>query len=65
MSLPDYNDLHRAYEQERDRELERLPKCSECDEAIQEETCFRFDDELICEKCLKANHRVWTDDYIF
>ena len=65
MSLPDYHDLWRAHEREREKELERLPVCCECDEPIQEETCFQFNGELVCEKCLRENHRVWTDDYIF
>lgn len=65
MRLPDYHDLWRAHEREREKALERLPKCDECDKPIQEETCFQFNGELVCEKCLRENHRVWTDDYIF
>ncbi len=65
MSLPDYHDLFRNHEREREKDLERLPVCCECDKPIQEETCFQFNGELVCEKCLRENHRVWTDDYIF
>lgn len=65
MSLPDYHDLWRAHEREREKELERLPVCCECDEPIQDEVCFEFDGELICLECLKENHKKHTDDYIF
>lgn len=63
--IPDYHDLFKANERERERALELLPVCCECDKPIQEETCFQFNGELVCEKCLRENHRVWTDDYIF
>lgn len=47
-----------------EKELEKLPKCSECDEPIQEDCCYEFNDELICETCLRDYHRVDTDKYI-
>lgn len=46
------------------REIKRLPVCSECDEPIQDEHCYEFNDELICEQCLCHNHRKYVDDYI-
>lgn len=46
------------------RSLQRLPVCSECGEPIQDEHCFEFNDELICEQCLNQNHRKYVDDYI-
>lgn len=64
MSLPDYHDLFRNHEREREKELERLPKCDECGEVIQSDICFEFNDCYICERCLKENHRKWVDDLI-
>jgi formylmethanofuran dehydrogenase subunit E len=52
------------YEAEQARMLERLPKCSECGEPIQDEDCYEFNDELICEECLKDNHRKQVEDLI-
>ena len=52
------------YFAEQEAELNRLPRCSECDEPIQSEICFEFNDELICPDCLSRNHRKWVDDYI-
>lgn len=49
---------------EEERELARLPRCSECDHPIQGEECWEFNGELICEECLKDNHRKWVDDYV-
>lgn len=63
MRLPDYHDLWRAHDRAQAEKLERLPKCSECGHPIQSEECYEFDDGLICPRCLKENHRVWTDDY--
>ena len=63
MRIPDYNDLYNGYQAEQDRQLERLPRCSECDEPIQTEYCFEFNGELICEHCLKE-HRKFTEDYV-
>lgn len=45
-------------------ELDKLPRCCECDEPIQTEHCFEVNDELICPKCLDSNHRKWVDDYV-
>ena len=53
-------DFHR-YDAEKQARLERLPRCSECDEYIQSETCYRINDELICEDCID-NYKVYVDD---
>ena len=45
-------------------ELNRLPRCSECDEPIQSETCYEINGELICEECLENNHKKWVEDLI-
>lgn len=41
-----------------------LPRCCECDEAIQDEHCYEINGELICEQCLNENHRKFTTDFI-
>lgn len=55
---------YRAYCREQDRQLDKLPKCSECDEPIQSDECYEFNGELICPDCLKTYHRKWVDDYV-
>ncbi len=46
------------------KELSRLPVCVECDEPIQDEYCFEINGELVCIRCLRDNHRKFTDDYV-
>lgn len=52
------------HDAEQQRELDRLPRCAECDEPIQTEHCFEINDELICPECLMTNHRKWVEDYV-
>ena len=42
---------------EQDAMLDKLPRCSECDEPIQDEYCFEVNGELICDGCMHNNHR--------
>lgn len=55
--IPDNYDLWEQHESEKDMWLQRLPKCSECGEAIQDEYAYYINDEWICEDCLKDNYR--------
>lgn len=57
------SDFHR-YDAEREAELRRLPRCSECGETIQAEECYEINDELICPDCMEGNHKKSTDVYI-
>lgn len=52
------------HDAEQQAELDRLPKCCECDQPIQTEKCYEFNDELICPECLEDNHRKWVEDCI-
>ena len=52
------------YDADREKQLEKLPRCSECDEPIQDDSCYEINDELICEDCMDGNHRKWVDDYV-
>lgn len=52
------------YDSEQEKQLSRLPKCSECRERIQDDEYYEIDRKLICPDCLIENHRFWTCDYI-
>lgn len=52
------------FDAEQTKELERLPRCSECDQPIQGEECWEFNGELICEECLNDNHRKSVEDFL-
>lgn len=52
------------YDAEQVAELEKLPRCSECDEPIQTEKCYEFNGELICQECLENYHEKDTEDYV-
>lgn len=43
------------------RFLNKLPKCDECGEPIQDDECYEINDEYICPECLKNNHRRWVE----
>lgn len=55
---------YERYDAQRCAELERLPICSECGEPIHSDRYYDFNDELICENCLRDNHMNWVDDYL-
>lgn len=56
-------DLDR-YLAEQDRELEKLPKCADCGEPIQDDHFYLINDEPICPNCLDSNYRKDTEDYV-
>lgn len=58
--VSDYN----RYQEEQEKQLQKLPKCSHCCEHIQDEHLYEINDELICEECLKDNFRKNVEDYI-
>lgn len=51
-----------AWEAEQAREMERLPRCSECGERILDDFCYQINDEIICEECMQDNYRKATSD---
>lgn len=61
--IPDAYDMWARHDAEQEAELQKLPKCSECGEAIQTDECYEFDGSLICPRCLVRNHRKWVDEY--
>lgn len=55
---------HYRYEDEREKELRRMPRCSECNNPIQEDILFEWNGKLICPECTMTNHRKYTEDYM-
>ena len=53
--------LRRDVKQE--RKLQKLPKCWDCDEPIQQEEFYLINDVPVCEDCLKY-YRKRTEDYV-
>ena len=47
----------RRHDAQQEAKLERLPRCSECGEPIQDDYAYCINDEWICERCLDANYR--------
>ena len=56
-------DFHR-HDARQERELARLPKCSDCTKRIQDDEFYIIQEIIYCPNCLNKNFRVWTDDYI-
>lgn len=40
------------YSAQQEKQLEQLPKCSQCGEPIQQEDAVCFNDKYICDRCL-------------
>lgn len=49
------------YERAQAQALAKLPRCSECDEPIQDDFCYEINGEIICEECLKEYRRRTED----
>ena len=50
------------YDAKMEESLGRLPVCIECEEPIQSDNCYEFDEGYICEDCLDQNHKRWTEN---
>ena len=55
--ISDFN----RHQEDMDRQLEERPRCSQCDEPIQEDFCFEINGEAICIGCME-NFRKYTTD---
>lgn len=51
------------HDREQAKELEKLPVCEICGEAIQDEHLYLINDEFICPACLERDFRKRTEDY--
>lgn len=52
------------YFAEQDRQLDKLPRCCECDEPIQDTQCYEINGEYICDDYMVDNHRKWVSDIV-
>ena len=43
---------YEAWDSEQQKILDKLPRCSECDEPIRDEYAFYINDDWICEECM-------------
>ena len=55
--IPDAYEQWEQHEAEQEAAIERLPRCSECDEHIQSDYAYEVNGEYICEACMEE-HRV-------
>ena len=51
------------YDAECEDRLDRLPRCIDCGEPIQDEYLYDLNGDIFCEECLKNNFRKNTEDY--
>ena len=51
------------YMAEQEAKLDKLPKCADCGEPIQDDHFYMICDEPICPDCLDSNYRRETEDY--
>lgn len=45
------------HDADQERWLSTRPRCSECDEPIQDETAYYINGEWICEECLEREYK--------
>lgn len=50
------------HDAEQEAMLDRLPRCCHCGHPIQDDICYKINDEIYCEECHNDEFRVWTDD---
>ena len=62
--IPDYDELHEAFEDEQEENANKFPKCDCCGESIVEEHFYNIDGTFICENCMRDEYRVKTEDYM-
>lgn len=55
---------YERYSSKQEKELEKLPRCSQCHEPIQQDDAVYINDEYICDKCLEDLRvdLLWRDD---
>ena len=53
-------DFHR-YDAEHQKKLNKLPKCADCGEPIQDDHYYLINDEPICPNCLESGYRQEND----
>ena len=63
MRCPDNYDAFDRRDAEEEEIRKRLPRCAECGEPIQEDSCYELGGELYCIGCV-SNSKVYTEDYV-
>lgn len=53
-----------SWDAEQQKQLEKLPRCADCDEPIQDDYYYLINDEPICQNCLDSGYRKDTDLFI-
>jgi formylmethanofuran dehydrogenase subunit E len=64
MYCPDNYDAFCEHEASQESLLEKLPKCADCGEPIQEEHLFDINGDLFCYECAKSNFKRDTENYM-
>jgi formylmethanofuran dehydrogenase subunit E len=60
MNIPDNYDRWKQHDAEQQAKLDKLPKCFECGEPIQDEYGYEFDKGFMCADCCET-HMVYMD----
>lgn len=55
---------HALYEAQRERMIDKFPKCAHCGEPITDDHLFDIDGELYHLSCAEREFQKFTDDYI-
>lgn len=63
--IQDNYDLWAAHDAEQERMLDKLPKCANCGEPIQDDHGYYLECGVICESCLNAYYRVDIEDLMW
>lgn len=62
MNMPDNYDMWARHDAEQEARLAELPRCSECDEPIQDDFAYYINDEWVCDSCMEQYRKeVRTD----
>jgi formylmethanofuran dehydrogenase subunit E len=57
--LPEDNySMWKRHDDRQQAELDRLPRCHDCDEPIQQDMAIEFDGCKFCDECIKLYHLV-------
>ena len=61
--IPENYTLFELHEEKMQRELEKLPECSDCGEKIQDSEAYYINDEWICENCMDCYKKEVCPDF--
>ena len=53
-----------CYDAEQEKAKDKLPRCSECGEPIQDDFFYEFDCYFYCGDCVSDKHRKLVEDYV-